>query len=122
MAKLISLQEFQRKARNKGRSKRPKTYFDRRELNQLMNLYSRRVMRGEWRDYAIDHGAGLAVFSIFRNSSERPIFSITKSQSDGKARAEYRLFDGPRQVEQASELGELIAAIERKPRLIWSTS
>ena len=121
MVKLISLQEYQRRNRA-DRAKRTRTFFDRRELNQLMNLYSRRVMRGEWRDYAIDHGAALAVFSIFRHSSERPIFSITKAGRDSRGAAEYRLFEGPREVKRASDLGDLIAAIESKPRLIWSSS
>ncbi len=28
-------------------------------------------MAGDWRDYAIDHGDGMVVFSIFRHSFDR---------------------------------------------------
>ncbi|MEM7563519.1 MAG: DUF2794 domain-containing protein, partial [Pseudomonadota bacterium] len=35
-----------------------------------LQLYSTRVARGEWRDYAIDHSAGVAIFSIFRHANE----------------------------------------------------
>ena len=34
--------------------KRGRIFFSRRELDQLLQLYSRQVARGEWRDYAID--------------------------------------------------------------------
>src|SRR5258707_228556 len=34
--------------------------FDRRELSKLIDVYSRRVASGEWRDYAIDFRPGMA--------------------------------------------------------------
>jgi len=37
-------------------------YFTRQELNQLLGLYSRNVICGVWRDYAIDHRDGQALF------------------------------------------------------------
>ncbi len=52
--------------------------FDRRELDQILNLYGRKVAGGEWRDYAIDFGREKAVFSVFRRSSECPLFTIEK--------------------------------------------
>ena len=45
-------------------------YFTRSELNQLLGLYSRNVARGVWRDYAIDHRDGQALFSVFRHTHE----------------------------------------------------
>ena len=53
-------------------------YFSRSELNQLLGLYSRHVIRGEWRDYAIDHGNGMARFSVFRHTHEAPAFTILR--------------------------------------------
>ena len=53
--------------------------FDRRELSRLLNLYSLRVASGEWRDYAIDFLKDRAVFSVFRRSSEMPIYRIEKN-------------------------------------------
>jgi hypothetical protein len=47
------------------RAKRKTVYFNRLELNQLLAVYSRHVIRGEWRDYAIDHRDGFALFSPF---------------------------------------------------------
>ena len=55
-----------------------RTFFERRELDQLLRLYGRMVAAGEWRDYAIDGLREAAVFSVFRRASEAPIYRIEK--------------------------------------------
>jgi hypothetical protein len=53
-------------------------FFDRRELERLLRLYGRMVAAGEWRDYAIDGLPDAAIFSVFRRSSEEPLYRIEK--------------------------------------------
>jgi hypothetical protein len=53
--------------------------FSRRELNRILDLYGRMVAAGEWRDYAIDFLKDRAVFSVFRRSSEVPLYRIEKN-------------------------------------------
>jgi Protein of unknown function (DUF2794) len=53
--------------------------FSRQELNHILNLYGRKVASGEWRDYAIDFTREKAVFSVYRRSSECPIYTIEKN-------------------------------------------
>ena len=53
--------------------------FERRELRRILGLYGRKVAAGEWRDYAIDFLKDRAVFSVFRRSSEVPIYRIEKN-------------------------------------------
>ena len=48
--------------------------FDRLELQTILNVYGRKVSEGEWRDYAIDFLTDKAVFSIYRRSSEVPLY------------------------------------------------
>ena len=55
-----------------------RVFFDRLELNRILNLYGRMVGAGEWRDYAIDGLGDCAVFSIFRRASEAPLYRIEK--------------------------------------------
>jgi hypothetical protein len=55
-----------------------RTFFERRELEQLLRLYGRMVAQGEWRDYAIDGLKDAAVFSVFRRTSEEPLYRIEK--------------------------------------------
>jgi hypothetical protein len=61
------------------RAARRTLYFSRAELNQLLGLYSRNVARGIWRDYAIDHRDGQALFSVFRHTHESAAYTIVKS-------------------------------------------
>ena len=56
----------------------PQVTFDRLELNRILTLYGRMVSAGEWRDYALDFLNDVAVFSIFRRTSEMPLFRIEK--------------------------------------------
>jgi len=53
-------------------------FFERRELNRLLSLYGRMVSAGEWRDYAIDGLSESAVFSVYKRSSESPLYRIEK--------------------------------------------
>ena len=53
-------------------------YFDRHELREILAVYGRKVAAGEWRDYAIDFGREKAVFSVFRRTSEVPLYRIEK--------------------------------------------
>jgi hypothetical protein len=52
--------------------------FDRKELDQILRLYGRMVAANEWRDYAIDQMPGRAIFSVFRRTSETPLFQVVK--------------------------------------------
>lgn len=54
------------------------TYFHRRELHLILNVYGRMVSTGIWKDYAIDTLKDEAVFSIFKRSTEMPVYRIVK--------------------------------------------
>lgn len=56
-----------------------KVTFNRRELDRILSLYGRKVAAGEWRDYAIDFLKDRAVFSVFRRTTEFPIYRIKES-------------------------------------------
>ena len=58
------------------------TSFNRRELTLILNLYGRMLAGGIARDYAIDHLRDRAVFSIYRRTSETPLYTIEKRPRD----------------------------------------
>jgi len=98
--------------------KRPRqVYFSRPELMQLLALYSRQVSAGEWRDYAIDHKAGMAIFSVFRHSFDRPMFSIAK-WADAQRPSSYAVFAGPRRLKAGGSLLDVLAVLEGRPKLV----
>ncbi len=63
--------------------------FDRRELNQILRVYGFMVSAGEWRDYAIDHLSDRAIFSVFRRTSEVPMFRIEKNPKLSRKQGAY---------------------------------
>src|SRR5215207_4505925 len=65
--------------------------FDRRELDRILDLYGRKVAAGEWRDYAIDFLKDRAVFSVFRRSSEMPIYRIEKNPKLARRQGAYSI-------------------------------
>ncbi|PSM19252.1 MULTISPECIES: DUF2794 domain-containing protein [Nitratireductor] len=81
---LIPLHEARRDRKKEG----PVT-FERRELDQILKLYGRMVAANEWRDYAIDHLADRAVFSVFRRASEVPLFQIVKNPKLARKQGAY---------------------------------
>ncbi|HLW27962.1 MAG TPA: DUF2794 domain-containing protein [Kiloniellales bacterium] len=114
MAGVVRLEEF----RVRRRRRPAVVYFSRQELDQLLSLYSRRVATGEWRDYAIDHAAGCAFFSVFRHSYDRPLFSIAKRlRSDGKS-TEFLLLAGHRQIASDGKLPSLLKRFEKKIKIV----
>jgi len=60
----------------------PVTSFHRRELSLILSLYGRMLAAGVARDYAIDHLKDRAVFSIFRRTSELPLYTVEKHPKD----------------------------------------
>lgn len=100
--------------------KRPRqVFFSRPELMQLLSLYSRQVAAGEWRDYAIDQRSGMAIFSVFRHTFDRPLYSIAK-WAEAQRPAIYAVFAGPRRLKTGVNLLEALAVLEGRPRLVSS--
>jgi hypothetical protein len=92
------------------RSARRTLYFTRSELNQLLGLYSRNVARGIWRDYAIDHRDGQALFSVFRHTHESAVYTIVKAvgpspgANQGTGHAEFIVLSGRQRLRAAKSL------------------
>ncbi|MCY3830494.1 MAG: DUF2794 domain-containing protein, partial [Rhodospirillaceae bacterium] len=85
-------------------------------------LYSRRVVNGEWRDYAIDHDATQATVSFYRCAAEHPQYAITKTAGHKGRPGLFVLKAGPQRIAQSPSLEEVIGAVERQPRLVWSSA
>ena len=93
-------------------------FFSRRELNQLLSLYSRRVMAGDWRDYAIDHRDGMAMFSIFRHSFDRPVYVIAKRPAPGGDRNQFLLLSGARVLKRGDRLDRVLPNLDQGIRVV----
>ena len=58
-------------------------FFSKYELTSILNLYSKQVSKGFWRDYALDSKANIAIFSIYKHSHDKPIYQIIKKSIKG---------------------------------------
>jgi hypothetical protein len=96
----------------------PAVCFRRDELNKLLSLYSRRVIGGEWRDYAIDQDSRHAAFSVFRRSSDRPVFTVCKFADGTHPDGDYVLYSGRSAVKRGRSIDEALAWFERSLRLV----
>ncbi|NBB82169.1 MAG: DUF2794 domain-containing protein [Alphaproteobacteria bacterium] len=98
------------------RNRQRRVHFDRAELSTLLQLYSTRVAAGEWKDYAIDHKEGVAIFSVFRHTHDRPLYAVAKSI--GPRGPDYAVFDQTRRLARSTSLSEVLEVFERKLRLV----
>ena len=88
--------------------------FNRRELNRILDLYGRMVAAGEWRDYAIDFLKDRAVFSVFRRSSEVPLYRIEKNPKLERRQGAYSVISATGHiVRRGHELDRVLRAIDK---------
>ena len=97
----------------------PRVTFDRRELDQLLRVYGRKVAEGEWRDYAIDFGRDRATFSCFRRASEMPQYRVVKEPKLAKRQGAWSVLAPTGQVlKRGHELANVLRLFDRKPKLV----
>ena len=113
MAKLFRLSDFQTK-------KKRCVYFNRAELNQLLAVYSKRIISGEWKAYAIDHGDGAALFSVFLHANAQPLYTLIKLADGSRRQGDWLIVSGGRKLRQTSTLSELLKMFEQRLRLVSS--
>lgn len=87
--------------------------FDRKELSTILNVYGRKVVSGEWRDYAIDFLRERALFSIYKRSSERPVYVVEKNPKLRNKQGQYMVLnqDG-RVLKRGHDLATVLRVLE----------
>ena len=93
-------------------------FFNRQEINRLVSVYSRRVIRGEWRDYAIRQEDNLVAFCIYRHGSEHAAFTVVKYRSGSDKRGDFAVFDTRRQLKRGRTIADVLKALEPPLRLV----
>lgn len=93
---------------------KPYVAFDRHELSEILKVYGRMVAAGEWRDYAIDHLADRAVFSIFRRSSEIPLYRVEKNPKLARKQGAYSVIAQTGMIlKRGGELARVLRVIDK---------
>lgn len=97
----------------------PTVSFDHRELRAIMNVYGRMVAAGEWRDYAIDFLRDKAVFSVFRRSSEMPLYRIEKDPKLARRQGAYCVVAATGAIlKRGEELERVLRVLDKKLKVV----
>ena len=59
--------------------------FKKEEINLIMEVYSRKISTGEWKDYSISFQKNYAIFSIHKSFKYIPYYQIKKNLLKRKA-------------------------------------
>lgn len=88
--------------------------FDRRELSVILPLYGRMVAAGEWRDYGISCLRELAVFSVFKRTTEHPLYRIEKRPKLRQRQGMYSVVSMDGQIlKRGHELKTVLRVLDR---------
>ena len=93
--------------------------FNRAELRTILDLYARKVSDGEWRDYAIDFTRDKAVFSVFRRTSEGPLYRIEKDPKLARRQGAYAVVAASGLVlKPGNELARVLRVLDKALKLV----
>jgi len=95
-------------------------FFDRRELDLILRVYGRMVAAGEWRDYGIDGGREAASVSVFRRTSEAPLYRVEKRPALRHKQGQYAVIGhGGVVLKRGHELPQVLRVFDsRKFRVV----
>lgn len=92
-----------------------KVSFDKNELGKILNIYGKMVALGEWRDYGISILRDFSIFSIYRHSSEYPIYKVKKMTKNSNKREVFSVIamDG-KILKRGNDLSLVLKPLEAK--------
>ena len=86
-----------------------KNFFEKKELEIILNLYAKMVSNGSWRDYGLSISSRQVSFSVFKNSAESAMYKICKNFKPSNKNLKYLITDSKGEIfKNSSDLKELI--------------
>jgi hypothetical protein len=77
------------------------------------------VAEGEWRDYAIDFTRDKAVFSVYRRTSEMPLYRIEKDPRLARRQGAYAVIAASGLIlKRGHDLDRVLHAIDKPLRVV----
>jgi len=87
-------------------------FFDKSELQLILNLYAKMVSSGEWKDYGLSILKREVSFNVYHRTSEFPVYKITKNLNPKNKYEKYLVKDSNNKIIKCSNnLGILINKI-----------
>ena len=90
-------------------------FFSKIELTSILNLYSKQVSKGYWRDYALDSKIDNAIFSIYRHTQDKPMYQIIKNSQKGfRNKPSFYIKKGEEFISKSNSLFTILSNFEKK--------
>ena len=90
-------------------------FFSKIELTAILNLYSKQVSKGYWKDYALDSKVDKASFSIYKHSHDKPIYQIMKYSHKGfRNKPNFLIKKGEEIIAKSNNLIIILSNFEKK--------
>ena len=78
-------------------------FFNKTELQTILNLYAKMVSSGEWKDYGLCISKKEVSFNVYHRTSEFPIYKITKNLKPKNANEKYLIKDNKNKIINKSQ-------------------
>ena len=96
---------------NNGNKKKD-SFFNKNELQLMLNLYAKMVSGGEWRDYGLNITKREVSFNVYYRTSDFPVYKIAKNLTTKNKNEKYVIKDSKNKIIKNSEnLESLIGKI-----------
>ena len=84
-------------------NKKKDIFFNKAELQLILNLYAEMVSGGEWKDYGLSISKREVSFNVYHRTSEFPVYKITKNFNPKNKSEKYFIKDNMNQIINNSE-------------------
>jgi len=74
-------------------SKDKDIFFNKTELQIILNLYAKMVSEGSWKDYGLSISSRQVGFSVFKNTAENALYKICKNFKPSNKNLKYLIAD-----------------------------
>ena len=92
-----------------------KHFFEKNELQIILDLYAKMVSEGSWKDYGLNISTKQIGFSVFKNSTENALYKICKNFKPKNKNLKYLIIDTNGKIlKNSSDLNNLLKNINWK--------
>ena len=70
-----------------------KHFFEKKELQIILDLYAKMVSEGSWKDYGLSISSKQVSFSVFKNATENALYKISRNFKPKNKNLKYLITD-----------------------------
>ena len=124
MTEVVTFDQARRRHHPKAGGSNPRgkpDFFNRQELREILQSYSRGVIAGDWLDYTVDWNESGAIFAIYGQVSAVPMYSILKRGKQVRRPSGYQILGRGGVLKSDRTLGTILKMLDsRRTALVKS--